>query len=318
MTDEQHSESEASLEEISESTMIVDTNLLKQVRESQQTVQAYLIVLSGPEVGRMFKLEDFEVTLGRAKGTGMRINDVGVSRRHARLVRDGASVFIEDMGSANGTFLNGDRLNNRLQLRDGDKITLGSTTILKFTYHDKLEETFQKQMFDAALRDSLTGAYNKKYFSDHLRSEFSFAARHTSPLSLVIFDVDHFKSVNDTYGHLAGDAVLVKLAKIASDSVRGEDLFARYGGEEFVVLCRGISMGQAAHLGERLRAKVEEAEFVHEGEKMSVTISVGVAGFPEIPVGSGQDLIQAADTALYAAKNHGRNRVMLATARTNQ
>ena len=303
------------LDEISESTQIVDTNMLKQVVEGQQQIQAYLIVLSGPEVGRMHKIDSLEVTLGRSQGTEMRINDVGVSRRHARVVREGASVFIEDMGSANGTFLNGDRLTNRLQLRDGDKITLGSTTILKFTYHDKLDEDFQKQMFDAALRDSLTGAYNKKYFLDHLQSEFAFAARHASSLSLVMFDVDHFKNVNDTWGHLAGDAVLVKLAELAVESVRGEDLFARYGGEEFSIICRGISMGQAAHLGERLRSLVDRTDFKHGGEVMPVTISVGVAGFPEIPVGSAEDLIEAADTALYAAKNHGRNRVMLATKR---
>lgn len=315
MSDEQQQGKSGGLEEISESTMIVDTNLLKQVRESQQSVQAYLIVLSGPEVGRMCKVETDQVTLGRSQDNGMRINDVGISRRHVRVVREGASIFIEDMGSANGTFLNGERLARRMQLRDGDKITLGSTTILKFTYHDKLDESFQKQMFDAALRDSLTGAYNKKYFLDHLESEFAFAARHASSLSLVMFDADHFKRVNDGYGHLAGDSVLIKLAQLANTSVRSEDLFARYGGEEFAIICRGVTMGQAAHLGERLRSLVASTSFEHNGSVMPVTISVGVAGFPEIPVGTAADLIEAADTALYAAKNAGRNRVMLATAR---
>ncbi len=307
--------SDENLDEISESTMIVDTNMLKQVRESQQQVQAYLIVLSGPEVGRMHKLESPEITLGRSADNSMRINDVGISRRHARLVRDHSGIYIEDMKSANGTFLNGNRLSNRLQLRDGDKITLGSTTILKFTYHDKLDETFQKQMFDAALRDSLTGAYNKKYLLNHLKTEFAFAARHSSSLSLIMFDVDHFKRVNDNYGHPTGDAVLIKLAQIAQDSVRSEDMFARYGGEEFSIICRGISMGQAAHLGERLRSAVERDVFVHNQHSLKVTVSVGVAGFPEIPVSRHEDLIEAADTALYAAKHSGRNRVMLATAR---
>lgn len=315
MSDGQDRNSNAHLDEISESTMIVDTNMLKQVRESQQSVQAYLIVLSGPEVGRMHKLETSEITLGRSADNAMRINDVGISRRHARLVRDHAGVYIEDMASANGTFLNGERLVNRLQLRDGDKITLGSTTILKFTYHDKLDESFQRQMFDAALRDSLTGAYNKKYLLNHLKTEFAFAARHASSLSLIMFDVDHFKHVNDNYGHPAGDAVLIKLASIAQASVRAEDMFARYGGEEFSIICRGVSMGQAAHLGERLRSAVERATFEHNDVSLKVTISVGVAGFPEIPVSRHEDLIEAADTALYAAKHSGRNRVMLATAR---
>lgn len=293
--------------------MIVDTNMFKQVRESQQTVQAYLIVLSGPEVGKMHKLESPQMTLGRAQENEMRINDVGISRRHARLVREGEGVYIEDMESANGTFLNGDRLSRRLQLRDGDKITLGSTTILKFTYHDKLDESFQQQMFDAALRDSMTGAYNKKYLLTHLDTEYTFAARHGSSISLVMFDVDHFKHVNDVHGHQAGDSVLIKLASIAQASIRAEDLFARYGGEEFAIICRGVSMGQAAHLGERLRSAVEATTFVHDHLSLKITVSVGVAGFPEIPVARFEDLIEAADTALYAAKHSGRNRVMLAT-----
>ena len=307
--------SDEHLDEISESTMIVDTNLLKQVREGQQQVQAYLIVLSGSEVGRMHKLESSTISLGRSPGNAMRINDVGISRKHARLVLEQHGIFIEDMQSANGTFLNGERLTRRLQLRDGDKITLGSTTILKFTYHDKLDETFQKQMFDAALRDSLTGAYNKKYLINHLKTEFAFAARHASSLSLIMFDVDHFKRVNDTYMHTTGDAVLVKLAQIATESVRAEDVFARYGGEEFSVVCRGISMGQAAHLGERLRAAVEKEIFEHNQHRLKITVSVGVAGYPEIPISRYGELIEAADTALYAAKHGGRNRVMLATAR---
>ena len=315
MSDDKAFSSKRALEEISESTIIVDTKLLSHVREGQQTVQAYLIVLSGPEVGKMHKVDGRQITLGRAQGIEMRINDVGVSRRHARLVCEGPCVFIEDMNSANGTYLNGERLDNRLQLRDGDKITLGSTTILKFTYHDKLDETFQRQMFDAALRDSLTNAYNKKYFLDHIDTEFAFAQRHSSPVSLVMFDVDHFKRVNDNFGHPAGDDVLIRLAGLAESSVRSEDLFARYGGEEFAIICRGVAMGQAAHLGERLRALVERTSFEYGGKKLPVTISVGVAGFPEIPVTTPNELIEASDIALYAAKRSGRNRVMLATVR---
>ena len=301
------------LDENSESTMIVDTNILKRVRQSRQgALQAYLIVLSGPEVGQMHKLDEPTITLGRSQDTEFRINDVGVSRRHARILHRPDGVYLEDLKSINGTYLNGDRVHQTLQLRDGDKITLGSTTILKFTYHDKLDESFQQKMFDAALRDSLTGAYNKRYFLDHIRSEFAFAARHSSDLSLVMFDIDHFKQVNDLHGHLAGDAVIVRVAELSEASVRSEDLFARYGGEEFAILCRGISMKQAAHLGERLRRSVEASVVTHRGTDIGVTVSVGVASFPEVPLHSAEDLIEAADAALYGAKNNGRNRVMLA------
>ena len=238
---------------------------------------------------------------------------MGISRQHARVLRDGPGVYIEDLESVNGTFLNGDKIGGREQLRDGDKITLGSTTILKFTYHDKFDETFQQQMFDAALRDSMTGAFNKRYFVDHLESEFAYAARHNSGLTLCMFDVDHFKKVNDTYGHPAGDAVLIKLASLAFNSIRNEDLFARYGGEEFAIICRGVTMRQVAHLGERLRRTVENSRIEHDGRVIPITISVGVAGIPELSMESSSELLEAADTALYAAKRTGRNRVMLAT-----
>ncbi|HEX4515258.1 MAG TPA: diguanylate cyclase, partial [Polyangiaceae bacterium] len=210
----------------------------------------------------------------------------------------------------NGTLVNG-ALIQQSTLKDGDKIQLGSTTILKFTYHDKLEENFQRAMYDAALRDDLTKAFNKKHFLDRLEQEVAFCRRHGSPLSLVMFDVDHFKKVNDTYGHLAGDQVLAKLSQIAAAAVRTEDIFARYGGEEFAILCRGIALGSAGMLAERIRMMVEAAQFVFESGLVPVTISMGVAAYPEVAVQNGLELISASDEALYAAKRSGRNRVVL-------
>ncbi len=310
MTDDRF-ENSPDLAETSEATMIVDANALKQAQanQGQDRDQAYLIVISGPHVGKMFKVEDDQSTVGRSSKADMYVNDVGISRKHAKLLTWGDDVFIEDLQSANGTYLNGTRISRRQQLQDGDKITLGSTTILKFTYHDRLDETFQKQMFDAALRDGLTGAYNKNFLMNHLNTEMAFALRHTTPLSVIMFDVDKFKPVNDTYGHLAGDAILKRLSEIAIATLRSDDIFARYGGEEFTIVSRGTTIDAAAIIAERLRQIVENTDFIFEGQHIPITISLGVASLPDIPASTSEELIDAADKALYRAKHGGRNQV---------
>jgi diguanylate cyclase (GGDEF)-like protein len=272
---------------------------------------AWLVVLAGANVGETHKLEGGDLVLGRGMNANIRLRDDGVSRRHAKLLLADGEVVVEDLGSANGTLVNGELVTRRV-LVDGDKIRLGAGTILRFGYHDKVEERFQQQMYDAALRDGLTHAFNKRYFLDRLDAEFAFAERHASTLSVLMFDVDHFKRVNDTHGHLAGDAVLARLAEIARGCIRAEDVFARWGGEEFVILCRGIPLANAAILAERLRSRVEAATFEHAGHVMKVTISVGLAGLPDPRVARPLDLVGAADEALYRAKNAGRNRVTTA------
>ena len=294
-----------------EDTRVANISELQQELEARsQRDRAYLIVLTGSNVGEMFRLEQGEHVIGRGQGVAVRLIDDGISRRHARVVQVGDKVFIEDLQSSNGTYVNNDQIKTA-QLQDGDKIRLGSTTVLKFSYHDRLDETFQQQMYDAALRDALTRAFNKKYFLDRLETELAYARRHQQPLSLVMFDVDFFKRVNDTYGHVAGDYVLARLARIAASTVRTEDVFARYGGEEFGVICRGVALMNAGILAERLRTMVAGNTFEHEGQKLPVTISVGVAAYPEVDAKSSIELIAAADEALYEAKRTGRNRVLL-------
>ncbi len=302
------------LAETSQATMIVNTNDLRQAQaqQTQERDQAYLIVISGPHVGTMFKIEDTQATVGRSSKADLYVNDVGISRKHAQLMAYGDDIFIEDLQSANGTFLNGSPVDRRQQLQDGDKITLGSTTILKFTYHDELDETFQKEMFDAALRDGLTGAYNKNYLLNHLTTELAFAVRHQTPLSVIMFDVDHFKPVNDNHGHLAGDAILKRLSEISISTLRADDVFARYGGEEFTIVSRGTTTTEATIIAERLRAIIARTDFIFEGTHIPITISLGVAALPEIQATTPDELIGAADKALYQAKNSGRNRVCAA------
>ena len=284
--------------------------LQKELANRQQRDRAYLIVLAGSNVGEMYRVSGTETLIGRAAAAAIRLNDDGISRRHARVIQVDGVLVLEDLQSANGTLVNGE-LVKRQALQDGDKIRLGSTTILKFTYHDHLDESFQQQMYDAALRDGLTKAFNKKYFLDRLETEIAYARRHSAVLSLLMLDVDHFKNINDSHGHLAGDYVLTKLARLAQGTVRTEDVFARYGGEEFAIICRAVSLPHAGVLGERIRVLVETTAFEFDHHRMPITVSVGVAAHPNLPVETATELIAAADEALYEAKRGGRNRVIL-------
>ena len=271
--------------------------------------RAYLIVLAGASVGEMYKITSESTVIGRGQQADIQVIDEGISRRHAEIVHEGEHIVIRDLGSTNGTYCNGDRITMH-QLSDGDKIQVGSTTILKFTFHDSLDESFQRQMYESALRDGLTKIFNKKYFLDRLESEFAYAVRHRTPLSLVMFDIDLFKKINDTHGHLAGDYALSMLAKVVSDTIRQEDVFARYGGEEFAVICRGIDLGGALAFGERIRRCVDGQAFLYNGVDIKVTVSVGVAAVADVGMKEPAELIGAADDALYQAKRQGRNRVI--------
>ncbi len=273
---------------------------------SAKDQSAYLIVLAGTGVGEMHKLTRDVTTIGRGSQADIQVTDEGISRRHAeiRMIADTATIC--DLGSTNGTYCNGERVTEQ-PLADGDKIQVGSTTILKFTFHDSLDESFQRQMYESALRDGLTKIFNKRYFQERLESEFSYAQRHRSPLSLLLFDLDHFKNINDTAGHLAGDHTLVTLAELVAKTMRQEDVLARYGGEEFVILCRGVDRAGAVVFAERIRKLVAAQSFVYEGRPLQVTISIGVASLPPDGMEGAAELVQAADEALYEAKRAGRN-----------
>jgi two-component system cell cycle response regulator len=272
--------------------------------------RAYLIVLVGNSVGAMYKLPGGEASIGRSRRAEIRLTDDGVSRFHAAIRHDGPHLVIEDRGSRNGTFVNGKKVDGRVALADGDKIQIGRTTILKFTYHDALDESFHEQMYESALRDGLTKLFNKRYFQDRLDGEIRFATRHGTSLALIMIDVDHFKQVNDVRGHVVGDAVLATIGERLAGAVRNEDVVARFGGEEFAIISRATDRAQAMILADRLRRVVEmQPVVIEDADPVPVTISVGVAAYPDTPVKDPDDLVEAADKALYRAKTGGRNRV---------
>ena len=271
----------------------------------------WLVIVSGSSgIGRTYRLEH-RVVLGRSRECDVQVDETGVSRRHAAFEpRPDGSVDIVDLESRNGTFVNGAPV-SRATLRDGDKIQIGDTTILKLSYQDELDEALQRNLYESATRDPLTRTVNKRGFEEAFAKEHAFARRHGSALSLLVIDADHFKRVNDTHGHAAGDHVLRRLAEIVGGAIRSEDMLARIGGEEFVVVLRDVGLDGAVVCAERVRSLVEGAAFEHDGARIPVTISVGVAALRGADV-TAAALLADADHAVYEAKRAGRNRVAVA------
>jgi two-component system cell cycle response regulator len=272
-------------------------------------------VLTGAASGQMYKLPRGNTVLGRAPNAEVRLVDDGVSRHHARLRLETDQLWLEDLESRNGTFVNGLKIDQPTVLREGDKIQVGRTTVLRFAFHDTMDESFHANLMSSALRDPLTRLFNKRYFLDRLDSELKFAKRHNTSLSLLLLDLDHFKRVNDTHGHLAGDAVLINLSNVLLKAVRNEDVVARFGGEEIAVILRAIPLEPALQLADRLRRLIEQTVTPHGGLELRATASIGAAEYPSMKVDTIEEMIEAADKALYRAKDAGRNRVSRLTLR---
>ncbi|MGN6108981.1 MAG: diguanylate cyclase [Kofleriaceae bacterium] len=282
----------------------------EQAGESPRTRERpCLTAITGTSAGHVHRIPRGESVIGRSLGADIRIVDDGVSRRHARLRDDGEQLWIDDLESRNGTFVNGQRIERGVLLREGDKIAIGRTAVLRFAYHDQLDESFHENLLSSALRDPLTRLFNKRYLLDRLDSELKFAQRHDTALSLLMLDLDHFKHMNDGHGHLAGDAVLANVAGALARAVRNEDIVARFGGEEIAIVLRAIAFERALQLGERLRRLVEQTATPYKGRELRTTVSIGVAGYPTTRAETVEQLLEAADQALYRAKREGRNRV---------
>jgi two-component system, cell cycle response regulator len=269
-----------------------------------------LTILSGLHAGRVFTIGQVETTIGRGKDALVRIDDVGISRIHARIVcsLDGRHV-LEDLASTNGVFVNG-RPVERVVLADGDRIQMGPALVLRYALVDADEAALAHQLYETSTRDPLTGAYNRRYLAERLTAEVAYAHRHQTRLSLVLIDIDHFKRVNDEHSHLAGDAVLRAVCAKVQGQTRTEDVFARYGGEEFVVLVRGIEHKNVVIFAERLRRSVELLTVPWEPHSLQVTVSLGVASLDECEARAPADaLVVLADERLYLSKAGGRNRV---------
>ena len=263
----------------------------------------------GPDIGRRIPLIDRQYTVGRDSESGLVVGRSSVSRQHARLYLDHDVWWVEDLGSTNGTFVNETRCMTPQQLVDSDQVRFGDA-IYKFLYGTNIESAYHEAIHNMAIQDGMTGIHNKRYFTDFLDREIAVAARHGHPLTLVMFDVDHFKGVNDSHGHLAGDAVLKDLSARIKPRIRREDLFARYGGEEFACVLPSTALPGGIMFAEHLRTIIEERPCMFEHHRIAYTISLGVTTMHRETGADSAALIRRADENLYAAKRGGRNRVV--------
>jgi two-component system, cell cycle response regulator len=269
-----------------------------------------LVRMDGSDIGKVIALKQGHAfTIGRLGECDLSLKYEGVSRQHARILFENGGYVVEDLGSSNGTLIRGQRV-QRHPLKDGDVVQFGPLVSVRYSITDSHEEHILRHLYEASVRDSLTGAFNREYLSERLKTEVAFALRHRTETSLIMFDLDHFKRVNDTFGHPAGDAVLMEVVRMVNKDLRAEDVLARYGGEEFAISLRGVTLAGTERLAERIRAN--NARTLRVGEHdIPISMSVGCASLAECgDPPTAEKLVATADRRLYAAKTGGRNRVV--------
>jgi diguanylate cyclase (GGDEF)-like protein len=278
-----------------------------------------LVFLRGELLAVQIPLDREQVTLGRALDADIRVNDPRASRLHARIncernEKNGETRYrLSDLESTNGTLLNGKRIETAF-LQDGDKFEIGEQ-LIRFEMLDEIDREFQQQIHRLLVHDELTGLLTSKSFFSELRREAARAEAEDMPFCVLMMDIDHFKTVNDTYGHLVGSETLEDVGAVIRKALRAGDVGARFGGEEFAAFLLDADYSQAMIAAERVRAAIEKHDFPavrRDGAEPikthHITISIGVASYPE----DGRDplqLVEMADSALYRAKRNGRNQV---------
>lgn len=265
---------------------------------------ACLIFIAGERIGRKLELAAGELVVGRDPNSDVMINSDLVSRQHAKFVTHDSNTLLLDLDSTNGTYVNDERIKQHVLL-DGDRVAIGKV-VMKYLAAGNAEASFHDEVYRLVSHDGLTEIYNKRYFHEHLTTT---TTRGHGVVSVVVFDADHFKVVNDTYGHAAGDSILRQIADCARRVVAEEAQLARVGGEEFAVLADGMELAAATSMAERIRQAVDAHSFKFGNLTIPVTVSLGVATMNAESDESGDDLFKRADAQLYRAKESGRNRV---------
>jgi diguanylate cyclase (GGDEF)-like protein len=298
--------------DISDKTSILPSDTFKlRLAEAGQAPPS-LVMLVGPanSVGRQWPIQDTDLILGRAPSSYICVDDRSMSKSHAKLVVAGGDVSIIDLESTNKTIVSGRAIKplTPIRLKNNDQVKCGNV-IFKFLERGNIETVSTAQAFDRALTDALTGIANRGALNAKGPESFNRSSLLGLPLSFIIFDIDHFKKVNDNFGHPAGDFILREITSvIRARLIRENDFFARAGGEEFCLLLMGNPLPTTIEVAERVRQTIEDHHFIFEGRRIPITISCGVATRTDGDVGW-ETIYKRADDALYDSKRGGRNRV---------
>jgi diguanylate cyclase (GGDEF)-like protein len=277
-------------------------------------LEADVILIAHPEnrrLGTRFRLSPGgRMDVGRSMSAEIPLPEVlSISRQHARLEYRGRRVTIRDLGSTNGTYVNGELIEGPAVLHSGDRFQVAGVHF-KFLHERDPEHAYYETIYDLVTRDGLTEIYNKRKYEEEVAREFARAKRHKRPLALIMFDIDDFKQINDSYGHLCGDFILKQVTGLARELLRPEQIFARVGGDEFVILTPETDAASGEVLARKLCERVSSLDYTYCDFVVRVTCSFGVA---ELRRGmkDPNDLYHAADQALISAKRAGRNRVVM-------
>jgi diguanylate cyclase (GGDEF)-like protein len=282
--------------------------VISKIGDRPVSKSAALVVIHGDELGRKYDLDKPKFIIGRSSRCDVQVDQDAVSRQHAKLtLSDTGRVTVEDLGSTNGTYVNDDQTDGELRLRNGDLIKIGRT-IFKFIASNNIEAAYHDEVYRLTTTDGLTQVFNRRFFEEALERELSRCRRYGRALSLVMIDIDHFKHINDRYGHLAGDAVLKDVAMVVRSRIRREDVLARWGGEEFALLLPEVDLQGAVAMAEKVRRLIEKHIFTFDEVDIPVTLSAGVAALGKRQL-SPEALVKGADEKLYEAKQSGRNKV---------
>jgi diguanylate cyclase (GGDEF)-like protein len=277
---------------------------LDDLNQRKRKDSCLVAIYGSSDLGRKYSIDNREMCIGRGTSNDIVVGQESVSRKHAFVLVDESGIKIRDNESTNGTYVNDNKI-HETYLRDGDLVKIGRS-MFKFLTGDNIESSYHDEIYRLSTIDALTQVFNRRYFQETLARELSRARRYDRPLALLMFDIDYFKRVNDTYGHRAGDFVLRRIAELVQQRARKVDVVARYGGEEFAVILPEIDTAGGKQFAEKIRRMVEEERFLFEGQPINCTVSAGIAEL-NADMANSEQLVSVTDARLYRAKESGRN-----------